>query len=71
MHDLYETVAEITVEPCSKDEPDVKAFFKVSDTLISNGMCKDDMYIVPASTNVIITYQQFYYFELCVDFFFT
>ncbi|XP_059152524.1 uncharacterized protein LOC131938484 [Physella acuta] len=29
MHDLYETVAEITVEPCSKDEPDVKAFFKL------------------------------------------
>ncbi|GFR96354.1 hypothetical protein ElyMa_000966800 [Elysia marginata] len=29
MHELYETVAEITVEPAHKDEPDVKAFFKV------------------------------------------
>ncbi|CAG5131203.1 unnamed protein product [Candidula unifasciata] len=29
MHELYETVAEMTVEPISKDEPDVKAFFKV------------------------------------------
>ncbi|RUS89464.1 hypothetical protein EGW08_002761 [Elysia chlorotica] len=29
MQELYDTVAEITVEPTTKDEPDVKAFFKV------------------------------------------
>ncbi|GFO11764.1 expressed conserved protein [Plakobranchus ocellatus] len=29
MQDFYDTVAEMTVEPTTKDEPDVKAFFKV------------------------------------------
>ncbi|CAL1526750.1 unnamed protein product [Lymnaea stagnalis] len=29
IHDLYDTVTQITVEPTSREEPDVKAFFKV------------------------------------------